>query len=187
MPGYANPQNLNRFSYVTNNPLRYTDPTGHKECDEVDAYGNCYSYDDVDIPDPFDPPDPPDDNGGGGQSLPIPYLNTDYYQLMTNGLYSGPVPQLAYCGWIDCTLSAISILASVFTLHPVTAGPALIVDAIVTVAAIVRTEIDYSQGEISNTRRWTLNGTGVLGFIPEHWGVAFSFINGLVTFSGAPP
>ena len=29
MPGYANPQNLNRYSYVTNNPLRYTDPTGH--------------------------------------------------------------------------------------------------------------------------------------------------------------
>ena len=29
MPGYANPQNLNRYSYVNNNPLRYTDPTGH--------------------------------------------------------------------------------------------------------------------------------------------------------------
>jgi len=29
VPGYANPQNLNRFSYVLNNPLRYTDPTGH--------------------------------------------------------------------------------------------------------------------------------------------------------------
>jgi hypothetical protein len=29
VPGYANPQNLNRYSYVTNNPLRYTDPTGH--------------------------------------------------------------------------------------------------------------------------------------------------------------
>lgn len=29
VPGYANPQNLNRFSYVRNNPMRYTDPTGH--------------------------------------------------------------------------------------------------------------------------------------------------------------
>jgi hypothetical protein len=28
---YANPQSLNRFAYVLNNPLRYTDPTGHKE------------------------------------------------------------------------------------------------------------------------------------------------------------
>lgn len=29
VPGAGNPQNLNRFSYVRNNPLRYTDPTGH--------------------------------------------------------------------------------------------------------------------------------------------------------------
>ena len=34
MPGYANPQNLNRYSYVTNNPLRYTDPTGHMRVQE---------------------------------------------------------------------------------------------------------------------------------------------------------
>jgi RHS repeat-associated protein len=27
--GAANPQALNRYSYVNNNPLRYTDPTGH--------------------------------------------------------------------------------------------------------------------------------------------------------------
>jgi len=27
--GPANPQALNRYSYVQNNPLRYTDPTGH--------------------------------------------------------------------------------------------------------------------------------------------------------------
>jgi RHS repeat-associated protein len=32
VPGYANPQNLNRYSYVLNNPLRYNDPTGHKAC-----------------------------------------------------------------------------------------------------------------------------------------------------------
>jgi RHS repeat-associated protein len=33
VPSYTNPQNLNRFSYVTNNPLRYTDPTGHMMSD----------------------------------------------------------------------------------------------------------------------------------------------------------
>ena len=37
MPGYANPQNLNRFSYVLNNPLRYTDPTGHRACGDEEA------------------------------------------------------------------------------------------------------------------------------------------------------
>ena len=30
VPNPANPQSLNRFSYVLNNPVRYTDPTGHR-------------------------------------------------------------------------------------------------------------------------------------------------------------
>ncbi len=29
MPAPGNPQSLNRYAYVTNNPLRYTDPSGH--------------------------------------------------------------------------------------------------------------------------------------------------------------
>jgi RHS repeat-associated protein len=33
IPSYTNPQNLNRYSYVLNNPLRYSDPTGNRECD----------------------------------------------------------------------------------------------------------------------------------------------------------
>ena len=40
VPGYANPQNLNRYSYVTNNPLRYTDPTGHMRVDDEGGGGN---------------------------------------------------------------------------------------------------------------------------------------------------
>ena len=32
VPDPANPQALNRYSYVLNNPLRYTDPTGHAVC-----------------------------------------------------------------------------------------------------------------------------------------------------------
>ena len=37
----TNPQSLNRYSYVLENPLRYTDPTGHKECAETDSHGSC--------------------------------------------------------------------------------------------------------------------------------------------------
>jgi hypothetical protein len=29
------------MSYAKNNPLRYTDPSGHRACDNVDAAGNC--------------------------------------------------------------------------------------------------------------------------------------------------
>jgi len=40
VPNPINPQSLNRFSYVRNNPLRYVDPTGHAEtCG--DAYEQC--------------------------------------------------------------------------------------------------------------------------------------------------
>jgi hypothetical protein len=45
VPGYANPQNLNRYSYVTNNPLRYTDPTGHRQCENYQ--GRCLSENQV--------------------------------------------------------------------------------------------------------------------------------------------
>ncbi|MFZ1464633.1 MAG: RHS repeat-associated core domain-containing protein, partial [Anaerolineae bacterium] len=36
VPGAGNPQNLNRYSYVGNNALRYTDPTGHVEEGEAE-------------------------------------------------------------------------------------------------------------------------------------------------------
>ncbi len=35
MPSPENPQSLNRYSYVLNSPLRYTDPTGHFTDDEL--------------------------------------------------------------------------------------------------------------------------------------------------------
>jgi RHS repeat-associated protein len=41
VPGYANPQSWNRFSYVTNNPLRYTDPTGHRRDEGQGSKRGC--------------------------------------------------------------------------------------------------------------------------------------------------
>lgn len=36
VPDPANPQSLNRYSYVSNNPLRYVDPSGHTKEDVVE-------------------------------------------------------------------------------------------------------------------------------------------------------
>jgi RHS repeat-associated protein len=36
VPNFANPQSLNRFSYTYNNPIRFTDPTGHCTSDPED-------------------------------------------------------------------------------------------------------------------------------------------------------
>jgi RHS repeat-associated protein len=37
VPQPFNPQSLNRYSFVINNPLRFTDPTGHSYCDSAMA------------------------------------------------------------------------------------------------------------------------------------------------------
>ena len=38
VPGAGNPQNLNRYTFVLGNPLKYTDPTGHSPCK---GHGKC--------------------------------------------------------------------------------------------------------------------------------------------------
>ncbi len=42
IPNPADPQQLNRYSYVGNNPIRYNDPTGH--CQTIDENGVCTIY-----------------------------------------------------------------------------------------------------------------------------------------------
>ncbi|MDH3943880.1 MAG: protein kinase, partial [Anaerolineae bacterium] len=37
IPSFSNPQSLNRYSYTLNNPVKYTDPTGHKVEDDIEA------------------------------------------------------------------------------------------------------------------------------------------------------
>jgi hypothetical protein len=66
--GPANPQNLNRYSYVTNNPLRYVDPTGHEaECTNG-GDGYCGGYGG---PGGGAAPQGPGRGGGGGAGLGI--------------------------------------------------------------------------------------------------------------------
>ena len=47
VPEPGNPQSLNRYSYVLNNPLRYTDPTGMFSEDEIMGYLGVSTWDDV--------------------------------------------------------------------------------------------------------------------------------------------
>ena len=70
IPGAANPQAHNRYSYVANNPLRYTDPTGHY-CIDEDANGHIIRVD-CDSGEPPSPPpvNPPDDGGNDDGGIP---------------------------------------------------------------------------------------------------------------------
>jgi hypothetical protein len=47
VPDPANPQSLNRFSYVYNNPLKYVDPTGHLTEEEIMSMVNAETWEDV--------------------------------------------------------------------------------------------------------------------------------------------
>jgi len=47
VPDPYNPQDWDRYSYTRNNPVRYTDPTGHIACDDVDDNGKCINYEQI--------------------------------------------------------------------------------------------------------------------------------------------
>ncbi len=53
IPDLYNPQSLNRYSYVLNNPLRYVDPTGHEDCDYYDGSGWINYGEDEDTDDEY--------------------------------------------------------------------------------------------------------------------------------------
>jgi hypothetical protein len=80
VPGYANPQNLNRYSYVANNPLRYKDPSGHMLCQVCEGEGGD-GYTPPKPPDPVEPPEP-DDPSDDPANNPEPGLNEELEALM---------------------------------------------------------------------------------------------------------
>ena len=48
VPDFANPQSLNRLSYVRNNPIAFTDPSGHFTEDDIPFLcGSCETWEDV--------------------------------------------------------------------------------------------------------------------------------------------
>ncbi len=47
VPNPGDPQSLNRYSYAGNNPVRYTDPSGHFSEDEIMKYLHADNWDAV--------------------------------------------------------------------------------------------------------------------------------------------
>jgi len=79
IPGAGNPQAWNRYSYTTNNPVNFNDPSGHKACD--DYYGRGCKI--------INPRAPSPNN-------PVTYINGYTEEQLTNAhQYQGNTP---YCG-----------------------------------------------------------------------------------------
>ena len=47
VPDPQNPQSLNRYAYVLNRPLNYSDPTGHRECNIECQMAGEYTNSDI--------------------------------------------------------------------------------------------------------------------------------------------
>lgn len=205
VPGYANPQNLNRFSYTLNNPLRYIDPTGHKACEDSDGQGSCLSEKEATkkskaelrrLREEARRRKEEKESDSGGHPLLSPTngdINVGGGHPLTSVVHDDPPPWLPqYCNWTDCILSLVSIGASgvitAFPEVPPAVATAFVVDAVVTYVAVGRTNQDYAAGKITQTRQWFLNGTAIIGALPiPVVGLGLSIINGMSTAVGWPP
>jgi hypothetical protein len=212
VPSPANPQGFNRYTYVGNSPINFSDPSGNTSIDQIKAMKKAYgkhlwgqyskawnrSGGHVKLPD-WTPKEPP--------TAYKPFSTLSLYGLRTEGMRwditgDGVVvggkplssltefpPSPFYCEWIDCGLSVASLLlsgvATAFLGVPEIAGVAVAADVVVTLIAVGRTEAAYSLGEISNTRRKTLNITGLVGLVPII-GLGTSLGNMIFTFTGYP-
>jgi RHS repeat-associated protein len=84
VPNPANPQDLNRFTYAANNPLRYTDPSGH--CPVCPMF------------------DPGPGGGGGGGNTHNNGLNSGSWWTPVSDFFFGAASQWGYNNsWITPT------------------------------------------------------------------------------------
>jgi hypothetical protein len=109
IPDQTNPQSWDRYSYTLNNPVRYTDPSGHSVCEDYE--GTCVSenqltkitrfnlirkrhYKDQWVKDDNEPtPSAISSTGTSGQEVVQQTLGSVNYNFGPNGvtLYNGPV------------------------------------------------------------------------------------------------
>ncbi len=81
IPDFSNPQSYNRYSYVLNNPLRYTDPSGHEA---------GYTYDATGMHSGLDSPEAAARMEWTANKVVLPAVNAAFWAMdkMDEGMYS---------------------------------------------------------------------------------------------------
>jgi RHS repeat-associated protein len=90
VPNPANPQDLNRYVYVRNNPLLYVDPSGHIGCKIGEKSTECYNKcvaggGGEDCKHTYPPDDPGGGDGGGGEGRLVEEGVRAMWWLYTSG------------------------------------------------------------------------------------------------------
>jgi hypothetical protein len=100
VPDQTNSQDLNRYSYVNNDPLRYTDPTGHLLCGDGEEHDcNGHKQDPNQNPHPPKPPKPKKDEDD--EDILDPKTNDDTGEELTTAQLVG---QVITFGLIETTI-----------------------------------------------------------------------------------
>lgn len=80
IPEPYNPLDWNRYAYARNNPVRYSDPTGHKACDDIDENGRCITAPDSPTIPNIAAPQPSSSSTDTGNNWEL--INSDPYYLI---------------------------------------------------------------------------------------------------------
>ena len=197
VPNPTNPQHLNRYSYVTNNPLRYTDPTGHMQIQDgsqQDNFSQSVFDDYVPLPDPEDDDDENDDNTPDWQYCQPRTLScwANLTQDLATGFdFFGALLEVAVVP-ASCVLGPEGCgggLLIVWTLW--NAGPNQVETALSGLSLLITAVDDYSDGELGESTATSFTTFVVGGMSPDPIadliidgyasGYNHGFFNGIVT------
>ncbi len=169
-PQPFNPQSLNRYSYALNNPIRYTDPSGHDIQCSTD--GDCYETCDYNCGGGSGSSSTTTttqssgggggggdgDGGGGGGYLASPLaVDITYFDTTINDLYTNPPPPtpdwgkfiagdvVLLAGEITMVLGGLTI-ASAFAEHAAGLAAAPATFGLSEVLAIIHTPVVLALG-----------------------------------------
>jgi RHS repeat-associated protein len=131
IPEPINSQGFNRYSYANNNPLKYTDPSGHQgcdeqveDCDDSDQDKELLDQKDEKIEDNLDASSPPISDEDLAKFLSAVGFGLDVTGLGINFL-GAAVTDIAFGG-----LGPVGYAAGVSAHNAVLTGPTLVVDGI---------------------------------------------------------